>query len=250
VLLYLMLPTGSNSEDLDISTVIHSPVEATQFVLTFLGNPIFHSIYHPLMLLRYAELAILGRAPPQIFPPESLSGMELDIALWLAQLGGLILLVVLAIATWHWFTSGRDPIRAGLIAFIVFVVLTAGASAVGRLWLGIGYALSFRYTTIPLFAWVALIVLYVPSLNVRRATWVFTCSVLLLLPTQLQPVFGLRRVPAEHEQLQRAARAVVRGSEESADLVVLGAFDDDVKEIVRQTARRLRGTGVSIFGDR
>jgi hypothetical protein len=64
---------------------------------------------------------------------------------------------------------------------------------------------------------------------------------ILLFPSQLLPVFGLRRIADTHERRQQAMQAILHGSDDPETLRVLDADPDVI--------RRLRGTKVSIFAD-
>ena len=91
-----------------------------------------------------------------------------------------VLIVTTIIVARRWFALGREAMRGALVTFLFFIIITAVACAAGRLdpaW--DSDALQFRYTTPPLFAWIALIVLGAPSFNLRRTLTIFACVAIL-----------------------------------------------------------------------
>ena len=252
--LFFNLPNGDPSViDAYLSTLTGNPVGAAQFTLTFLGNPFYYIAAYPLAALHYVFLLFSRQAPGQIFAMSGLNEYPVTDAIchYIAQAAGLILTMTAIIAARRWFASGREAMRGALLMFIFFIIITAIACAAGRLGLddsGNDYALHFRYTTPPLFAWIALIVLGAPSFKLRGAIGIFVCVTILLIPKQLVPVFGLRRVAVavEHERIVRAMQAVLRGSDDPEALTILHS---DRPDLVRRVAHRLRGTKISIFAD-
>jgi hypothetical protein len=228
------------------STLTGDPLGAAQYVLGFLGNPFYYAVSYPLAALQYVFLLVAGawQAPRQIFAENGLDDYPLAFAigLYIAQAAGAVLIAAAMIVTRRWFASGREATRGALLTFLLFIFITAAACAAARLTdLGIAGSILFRYTTPSLLAWTALIMLGAPSFNLRRALTIFACVAILLLPRQMLPVFGLRRVAVEHERMLQAMQAILHGSDDPETLSILIA-DPDV-------ARRLRGTKVSIFAD-
>jgi hypothetical protein len=233
-----------------LSTLTGNPIGVAQYTLTFLGNPFYYVAVYPLAVLQFAFLLVAGQAPRQVFAVNGLDDYPIAnaIGLYIAQAAGVFLFATAMIALRRWLASGREATRGALIAFIFFIILTAAACAAGRFIpdLGSASALEFRYTTPPLFGWIALILLISPSFDMRRAVCVFVCAAILLLPKQLVPVFGLGRVAVEHERSLQAMQAVLHGSDDRETLRILHSDDPD---LVRRVARRLRGTKISIFAD-
>jgi hypothetical protein len=226
------------------STLIGDPVGAAQYVLGFLGNPFFYVVSYPVAFLQYVfVVAAAGQAPRPTFGGDLVSDYPIafSIGRYTAQAAGVALIMATIIVARRWFASGREATRGALLTFLLFIIITAAASAAGRLNYGIRYNLSEQYTTPALLAWIALIVLGAPSFNSRRALGIFTCVLILLLPSQSLPIFGLRGVAAKHERMLQAMRAILHGSDDPETLSILVADPDVV--------RRLRGTRVSIFAD-
>ena len=227
------------------STLTGHPVDAVQFVLGFLGSPFFYVVSYPLAMLQYIFLvAAAGQAPRPTFGGDLVSDYPIAFAigLYTAQAAGAALIVAATILARRWFASGREGTRGALLTFIFFIIITAAACAAGRLAdLGVEGSFTPQYTTPALLAWIALIVLGAPSFNSRRALGIFACAAILLFPSQLLPVFGLKSVAANHERMLQAMQAILHGSDDPETLSILGADPGVV--------RRLRGTKVSIFAD-
>jgi hypothetical protein len=227
------------------STLTGDPVGALQYVLGFLGNPFFYVVSYPLATLQYV---FQGAAAGQAARPEFGGNLESDYptafatGLYTAQAAGMALIVAAMILAWRWLASGREAIRGALLTFLFFIIITAAASAAGRLTdYGVEYSFKPQYMTPVLLAWIALIVLGAASFNSYRAIGIFACVAILLFPSQGLPVFGLRRVEAKHERMLQAIQAILHGSDDPETLGFLVADPGVV--------RRLRGTKVSIFAD-
>jgi len=227
------------------STLTGDPIGAAQYALAFLGNPFFCVVSYPLAALQYIFLLVAGAeyASRPAFGEDGLGDYPIafTIGLYIAQAAGAVLIAAAAIAARRWFVSAREATRGTLLAFLFFIIFTAVACAAARLDNGVGYAVQLRYTTPALLAWIALIVLGAPSFNSRRALGIFACTVIILFPSQILPVFGLTRIAVRHEHMLQAMQAILHGSEDHDTLYIIFA-DPDV-------ARRLRGTKVSIFAD-
>jgi hypothetical protein len=84
------------------------------------------------------------------------------------------------------FRALRNPRQAAfqmaLLMFITYIVGTAIGTGGRRLTLGVGQALSSRYTTPALMAWATLIVLYAPALLALqgRRRWSMWCAIVML----------------------------------------------------------------------
>jgi hypothetical protein len=224
------------------SALTGDPVGAVQYVLGFLGSPFFYVVAYPLAILQYLfQGAAAGPAPR----PDLGGALIADypvvfaIGLYTAQAAGMAFIVAALIVARRWFVAGREATCGALLAFLFFMIVTAVAGAAGRP--GIQNSFGPEFMTPALLAWTALIVLGAPSFNARRALGIFACAAILLFPSQMLPVFGLRRVAATHELRQQAMQAILHGSDDPETLSILDADPDVV--------RRLRGTKVSIFAD-
>jgi hypothetical protein len=132
----------------------------------------------------------------------------------------------------------------------LFIGITAAATGVGRFFDG---EFPMHYTTPALLAWTALIVLGAPSFSLRRAVGIFACAAILLFPSQIVPVFGLRHIAVTHDRMQQAMQAILHGSDDPETLGILTGRGGEVPPDARlglDVVRRLRGTKISIFADK
>jgi hypothetical protein len=100
--------------------------------------------------------------------------------------------VVLALRqAWKMRSNLREnTLVLALVFFIFYVLCSAVMSAGGRSFKGIGYALSSRYTTPTIMAWITFLIVFAPVIAVRLnpANWRFRllCLALLAAPLPLQ----------------------------------------------------------------
>jgi hypothetical protein len=223
------------------------PVGAVQHVLGFLGSPFFYMVSYPLAMLQYLFQGVAaGQAPRPDFGGQLVSDYPIafSVGLGVAGAAGAVLVLGATIVARRWFVSGREAIRGALLTFIFFIIITAVAIAAGRP--GIENIFGSQYITAALLAWIGLIVLAAPSFNLDRALCTFVCAAIILFPSQMLPVFGLRRIAITHERTLQAMQAVLHGSEDAETLRILHSYDPD---LVRRVVHRLRGTKISIFAD-
>lgn len=251
IALYFGIPNYEQSLSLGAywSTLTGDPGGAVQFALALLGNPFFSAVSYPLVALHHLFLLVVGegRVSSSFFAEDSSDyPAASSFGFYITQPAGAALIVATTIIAWRWFASAREATRGALLAFLFFMIISAAACAAVRLTEdGVGASLQFRYTTLALLAWIALIVLGAPSYNLRRAVIIFACAAILLFPMQMLPVFGLKSVAGQHEHLRQAMQAILSGSD---DVEALDISENDA-DPVRQVVRRLRGTKVSIFAD-
>lgn len=123
----------SSSDNSLFQALLDNPLEVIQYVLLYLGGPVYY----------------LSPAPT---------------ALQLALASGGLLIFIAAILAWFELASkASNPTRLALLIFLLYVGGTAVATASGRVSLGVEQALSSRYMTPALAAWAALGVLLAPS---------------------------------------------------------------------------------------
>ncbi len=113
-------------------------------------------------------------------------------SLWCAQIFGLLFLLLTGVKALQCL---RQPTRQGidlcLLAFIAYIVGTALVTALGRAQFGLAQAVSSRYATPALMAWVALLIAYLPPLLKsleqwqNRVVWPLLLLLLAMLATQL-----------------------------------------------------------------
>ncbi|MEX3954885.1 hypothetical protein [Trinickia sp. EG282A] len=120
-------------------------------------------LQHPLDAFRYV-LLYLG-APAR---SARLGAISAHLGVASAYTIGALVLVSLAVFVVKAATSDSFEVRAtSLLAFSLFIVGNAAITAGGRLWLGLEFALSSRYTTAALAVWTALIAF--AAVNARSA---------------------------------------------------------------------------------
>lgn len=134
-----------------VASLLHHPFASARYVLLYLGSP--------------AAAALGARG---------------------ADVCGLIM----AFAVLFWslrIVWKREQVitASSLLAFAIFIVLNAVATAGGRLWLGLDTALASRYTTASLAGWLAMLIFTASNCQTtaRRngAIAVMTCATLIVL---------------------------------------------------------------------
>ncbi|MEL7109268.1 MAG: hypothetical protein AAGL99_08370 [Pseudomonadota bacterium] len=121
------------------------------------GSVIGSLLNDPLGVLHYT-LSYLGNFGIHIAGP-------FTAVQWLSKLGGLLLLGIAILLTLLTLRKrNTEPVHAGLILFLIFIVAGAFLTAAGRLPFGILSAFSSRYTTPVLMAWAAIFCLASPTL--------------------------------------------------------------------------------------
>ncbi len=119
-----------------------------------------------------------------------------------AQVAGLFFVISAIRFAWSNLRQGRHAaLPLVLLFFIAYIIGTAIGTATGRITLGSGQALSPRYTTPALMAWVALLLLYSPALfrlegMRRRLAWGF-----LALLSLLMLAFQLRALKSRQDEV-------------------------------------------------
>lgn len=192
------------------------PVKLLQYVLVYLGSPFYHW-----------------------FGARSLP---------LAQLFGLVFVVLSAIKTAQCLRNPRQhALETCLLTFIVYIGGTALGTGVGRLIFGLTQAATGRYTTPALMGWMALLMLFLPTLLRSLAAWrnriVWPLLTLLLSMTVYQ---------AKATQSQRAALF----ERDVAGLALqLGVRDDDQlrrifynTDVALQIGNKSAEANLSVFG--
>lgn len=219
------------------AAVTGDQIGTLQYMLGYLGSPFFHIVSFSLAGLQHVFQ--FGGKSTEAFGLIRDYPMAFAIGLYAAQAAGAVLIALSLVLTWRWFVSGREATRGALIAFLLFIGISAAGTAAGRMVFGTGSSIELRYTTPALLGWAALIVLGSPSYDLRRALSIFVLAVCLLLPSQF---FGLRSLAALHEQNLRAMRAVTNGSDDPEIFRQLGAPVE-----AKNTVRRLRGSKILDF---
>ena len=146
------------------------------------GSLLQEVLEDPIGLLYYITLYLGG---PFSFGSTS-------IGLWTSSLAGTFLIISsIFIAFRTLYSKKIDSLQLMLLLFILYIGGTALATAGGRLLFGVDQALSSRYMTPSLMAWVALFLLLYINLNFLRTyakaklwRWLFLLLI-LMLPEQL-----------------------------------------------------------------
>jgi hypothetical protein len=184
-----------------VGEISQHPVKLLQYVLVYLGSPFYHW-----------------------FGARSLP---------LAQLFGLVFVVLSAIRAAQCLRNPRQhALETCLLTFVVYIGGTALGTGVGRLVFGLTQAATGRYTTPALMGWMALLMLFLPTLLRSLAAWqnriVWPLLTLLLSMTVYQ-------AKATHSQ-----RPALFEREVAALALDLGVRDDD------QVGRVVYNTDVAI----
>ncbi len=117
--------------------------------------------------------------------------------------------------------KNRDLLKLSLLFYVVFIVGSAFGTAGGRLIFGLNTALSSRYMTPSLLAWVALFILYLRRGTDRswvdlRFVWIpFFCLMILMLPQQINAIESNEDALYEREV---AALALTLGVKDKAQV--------------------------------
>lgn len=158
-----------------LKTITTIPVDAIKYVALYIGSPIFY-------LLGQQEAGINA-----------------------AMIGGFILIALSLYASGiELFASQKSSLRLSLLTFILYIGGTAVGTAGGRLVFGLHQALASRYSTPALMAWIAIFVLFAPSITTFQKPWmrrpwiVFFLLLTLMLPLQLTALSS--RVSILHER--------------------------------------------------
>jgi len=159
-------------------------------------------------------------------------------------LGGLSVIVLLALlgASAVRWARGRDPSRmaAAMLAFAGFVLVGAGATALGRLDFGTLQANAGRYSTPALAAWAAAVVLIAPTVQEavsrhrRPMTAVLAVIVLGLLAVQLSVFADVRQLRFER---QAATLAIALGIPDPATVSAVAPDPARAVELGQQAMR-------------
>jgi hypothetical protein len=135
----------------------------------------------PLGLLQYVAIYLGG-------PFYYIFGKSATAEVIAATLGLFLVLASGAYCVSIYKNTRSNTLQLSLLFFILYIGGTALGTAGGRLFLGLEQALSSRYMTPALMAWLALFIIYTPSI-VRRipnaAPWLFLTIILAMLPLQM-----------------------------------------------------------------
>jgi hypothetical protein len=115
-----------------IDNIISDPVGVVQYLLIYIGGPICHMTVKKLAVPQFAGLFLIASAI--IFLRHNL------------------------------FQSSKASLQLAVLTYILYIGGTAFCTAGGRLPFGLEQALSSRYQTPALMAWIALLVLYAPMI--------------------------------------------------------------------------------------
>jgi hypothetical protein len=202
------------------AALLAQPGRAIAYIVLYLGGPFFH---------------LFGR-----------SGLGRVVA----SVAGLVLLAGSARVAWLLLTRRpADSLRTALLMFVAFVVGTAVVTAAGRLEYGLSQALSERYATPALMAWLALAILYTPALLASRwgrslstLAWPAAALVLLILS------FQARALIRPHEMLIERAVGALALSMNIRDPIYIGTVYPDPDRALA-LARRAADARLSVFAD-
>ena len=180
-----------------------NPIQIALFVLAYLGSPFHFVVSYWFAGVQHLVSFLTGAKP--LVVTESLEDYAASrtVGLVAATVAGGILV---ALAAWHacdWLIRDRKNTgRAALLALLGFLLLTAGAAAIGRGISGFAYAAQERYTTPALLAWESMMLLCLARLDAAELARTLRVLVVVipvaLLPTELRvlikadPMAGVR----------------------------------------------------------
>jgi hypothetical protein len=148
------------------------------------------------------------------------------LGIWsLAMAEGLVGVVLTAAMTVLVFRDrGRDPVQAAMFGIVLFMGMTAGATALGRLSLGIEMSLSSRYATGSCYFWAAQAMFW--SLHVQAWRPVFRTALGAALLAGMLGLFAVQRVHGPglreaHGRMVAGAAAMRAGATDEAALRLL-----------------------------
>ena len=170
---------------------------------------------------------------------------------WASQFAlaaGLLLVSCALYRLWRELSSPRRGPALALLFFIAYIVMSAGLTAGGRLFLGPEQAFSSRYTTPAVMAWAALAVLYFPLLRSWRKAWQ-GCAVLAL------GVLGAAMLLLQSQALKPANETALFGKRVAALALAMGVRDQaQIMQVYPEPSRALGlaaravANDVSVFG--
>lgn len=211
--------------------------EATQFALSFLGNPFYY------ILCQNHGLTNLGRLNP-------LPLRDMTIGLRVAQCFGVIFIVAtLYKAVRILLHPRRNVLETALILFCGYVLVSAVGATGGRFSFGLPQALTLHYTTPPIMGWACLVALYAPDMRhlsaPLRAGVVILASVLALLILSYQ--YGsLARYDSVFFERKVSALGLALGVRDQDALRTL--TDPTMFRMIPPIAEKAYADHLSIFG--
>jgi hypothetical protein len=221
----------------------YQPATAALFTFTFLGGPVFWSVVSWIAGLGHLSAVIAGEKSAlsidntfQNFPA------AVEIGQILATVSGVVFVIVMIVSIWREARSARpDLLNRCLLGFIVYLLLSAMAIAVGRVHSGIGHLNEENYQTATLVAWLALLIASVrPIFSLRTAAVIAIATFLVVLPSELR---ALKSYQADRQRQITALRAVENGNASQEQIATLGG--PGVVPIVN----RLKNIGIRLVGD-
>ena len=174
-----------------INALLYDPMGLFKFITSYLGNP-----------LRY-----FGRTVPGI--------------------AGFFMIISSAYLVLDFIRNPKrySSLQLSLLAFVIYVEITAAGTAGGRLIFGIGQSFTGRYTTPTLMAWSALLIIFAPYLATKKfrqkISYLSILAVILpiaLLPKQLEALKSHRK---ENFERTIAALAIKMGVKDEQSISVV-----------------------------
>lgn len=169
--------------------LINNPVGLLQYVLLYIGGPIYY---------------LTGQGSQAI-----------------AQLTGVFLIASAVFFTWQSVNQySKSSLQLALLTFLLYVGGTALGTGGGRLIFGVEQALSGRYQTPALMAWVALLILYAPMIarcinrHPPRILLPLLFVPLLLLPEQFKAVHSQQSTLFERQVAALALELGIKDQEQ------------------------------------
>jgi hypothetical protein len=208
-----------------IEALLHQPLELMQYILLYIGSP-FHHMFWKAQIFAY--IASIGLISSSVFflkkyiPDPKNHALELS-----------------------------------LLTFILYIGITAVGTGSGRLIFGTSQALSERYTTPALMAWVALLILLAPKIThvidkhgllslPKKAIIAYVTFIVLLFSTQIRHIHHISPdTKFERKVLALALELNIADGVQNQ----YSAWPEGAEEIVLHLAQEAVQKNISIFNN-
>ncbi len=197
-------------------TLLHTPTAFFAYILTYIGNPFYALFFKQLLIAQLFGLLYIASAAYLLFKTL--------------------------------FQTPNDPKKAlilSLFAFIIFIGATAFGTAGGRAIFGVEQALSSRYATPVIFAWIALylIALHLFCHKLTNAKGLYSALFIFSIALLIVQVEAFGKETRTHFERNVAAMALQLNAKDTDYLSKLFPSDEHLLHI----AARAKQHNLSIF---
>jgi hypothetical protein len=192
------LPNGTFSY-----VIRHQPIDLIRYAVSYLGSPMWHGFHRPALAFAAGVVVMAGTA------------------------AGVFMAI-----------RRRDLRAMPMLAWAVFLCLTALATGVGRLAFGLGTVFQTRYATNGLMVWLALLLFWIPNTRHRALRWpLYGATLAALVAIAICQPAALRPDTKTLFARLEAGQAIREGVYDHAYLGLLWDHDDYLKTVI-EAARR------------